>query len=196
MNTPSHLIITAATQKFYRRTPIVRSAFLLGSVAPDLPLIVLWVSSTIHLHYNQGWTIRAAFRYLEQLYFVDPIWIAAHNTLHSPTMLVLLLLPLWHYRQRINSWGRWMYWFLLACLLHSVIDIATHGNDGPLLLFPFQWSIRFYSPVSYWDPAYYGREFALFELVLTIGLLTYLFGASVWRRVMEYRAKPVTYDAH
>ncbi|HSH78069.1 MAG TPA: hypothetical protein VLA19_05995, partial [Herpetosiphonaceae bacterium] len=38
MNTPSHLIMTAALRKRYRRAPIPTFAFLLGSVAPDIPL--------------------------------------------------------------------------------------------------------------------------------------------------------------
>lgn len=67
--------------------------------------------------------------------------------------------------------------------MHTMLDIPTHHNDGPLILFPLEWSVRFYSPVSYWDPRYFGREFALFELLLNLTLLGYLFGPGLWRRL-------------
>ena len=38
MNPPSHWLMTAALGKRLRHLPIAPSAFLLGSVAPDMPL--------------------------------------------------------------------------------------------------------------------------------------------------------------
>ncbi|MEZ4675136.1 MAG: hypothetical protein R2932_12925 [Caldilineaceae bacterium] len=32
---------------------------------------------------------------------------------------------------------------------HTAIDIPLHYDDGPLLLFPFDWKTRFHSPVSH-----------------------------------------------
>lgn len=73
-----------------------------------------------------------------------------------------------------------MLWFALGAGLHSAIDILTHAGDGPLLLFPLNWTYRFSSPVSYWDPEYYGRIFAPIEHVLDVVLLIYIF--VNWRR--------------
>jgi hypothetical protein len=66
-------------------------------------------------------------------------------------------------------------WFSLGSLLHTLIDIPTHAGDGPLLFFPFDWQTRFNSPLSYWDPNFYGLQFMVFEILLTVGLLAYLF---------------------
>ncbi|MGK7900260.1 MAG: hypothetical protein AB4352_02390 [Hormoscilla sp.] len=41
MNTPSHFLVNAALEKILPRLAIAKSAFLLGSIAPDLPLYIL-----------------------------------------------------------------------------------------------------------------------------------------------------------
>lgn len=180
MNTPSHFLMTAALDKSLPRVPIVKSAFLLGSVAPDLPLWILSIGSISYYHFLQGWSLRDTFSFIfGELYFHNPFWIASHNFLHSPILLLLSLSLLWRSRRNIGSPSRWFFWFLLACLLHSVVDIFTHADDGPLLFFPLEWTIRFHSPISYWDPQYYGREFRIFERVLNAVLLLYLFGSRI-----------------
>jgi hypothetical protein len=60
-------------------------------------------------------------------------------------------------------------------MLHTLIDIPLHVTDGPLLLFPLNWTLRYRSPVSYWDPSFYGREWSIFEHLLDAVLLIYLF---------------------
>ncbi|MFN6462544.1 MAG: metal-dependent hydrolase [Nostoc sp. DedVER02] len=175
MKTPSHFLMTAALDKALPRVPIVKSAFLLGSVAPDIPLWVLSISGIIYYHLILGWSLANTFHLMfDQLYFYNPAWIAFHNLLHSPVLLVLGLGLVWRRRRNIGSHERWLFWFLLACLFHAVVDIFTHTNDGPLLFFPLEWSIRFHSPISYWDWRYHGREFARFELALDSVLLIYL----------------------
>lgn len=182
MNTLSHFLMTAALDKSLPRVPIVKSAFLLGSIAPDIPLWILSISSISYYHFIQGWSVREAFKVVfGQLYFHNPFWIASHNFLHSPLLLVLLLSLLWRWRRNIGSLSRWFFWFLFACLLHSVVDIFTHASDGPLLFFPLEWTIRFNSPISYWEPQYYGREFGVFEKVLDVALLFYLFSSRIFR---------------
>ncbi|MEM9568326.1 MAG: metal-dependent hydrolase [Cyanobacteria bacterium P01_E01_bin.34] len=173
MNTPTHFLIGAATVKF-SRYPLVTSAFLLGSIAPDIPLYLLSVSGYFH-YTNRGMSAAEAFRHMfNDLFFNDPVWIALHNALHSPLVLAVTLALLWSSRDRIGSLARWSFYFFLACLLHTALDIPTHVHDGPLLFFPLNWSIRFLSPISYWDPNYFGREFTYFELALDILLLLVL----------------------
>lgn len=184
MNTPSHFLMTAALDKSLARVPIVKSAFLLGSVAPDVPLWILSIGSISYYHFLQGWSLRDTFSFIfGELYFHNLFWIASHNFLHSPILLLLLLSLLWRSRRNIGSPSRWFFWFLLACLLHSVVDIFTHADDGPLLFFPLDWTIRFHSPISYWDPQYYGKEFRIFERVLNAVLLLYLFGSRTCQYV-------------
>jgi hypothetical protein len=59
-------------------------------------------------------------------------------------------------------------------MIHSVIDVITHYDDGPVLFFPFDWHTRFHSPVSYWDRAHYAGQFIWVELGINVVLLGYL----------------------
>ena len=174
--------MTAALEKSLPRVPIVKSAFLLGSIAPDLPLWILSISSISYYHFIQGWSLADTFNFVfGELYFHNPFWIASHNFLHSLIILWVALSLLWRARRNIRSRKRWLFWFFVACLLHTGVDILTHANDGPLLFFPLEWTIRFHSPISYWDPQYHGREFQIFERVLTIVLLLYLLRSQICR---------------
>lgn len=142
--------MTAAIDKSLPRVPIVKSTFLLGSITPDLPLWTLTIVSLIYYHFILGWNTGATLnRIFNELYFHNPFWIASHNILHSPILLLLALAFLWRKRRNIDSPERWWFWFLLACLFHATVDIFTHVDDGPLLFFPFEWTIRFHSSVSY-----------------------------------------------
>lgn len=186
MNTPTHFLMTAALGKAFPRLGMVRSAALLGSVAPDVPLYMLSIGGLAYFHKLQGWTLEESARHIfDTLYFEDPIWIALHNCLHSPLSLsVLLLLTRLVKSVRLANWFRW---FLVACLFHSFVDILTHYDDGPLLLWPWHWGIRFNSPISYWDHRHYGSEVARFELALVIGLIAYLVGPPLYRRIVGSR---------
>lgn len=175
MNTPSHFLITAAVDQASPRVPIVKSAFLLGSIAPDLPLWLLSIGGIVYYRLILGWSAAdTANRLFDQLFFQDPLWIISHNFLHAPIVLLLGLAWVWQRRRNIGSRSRWLFWFLVACAGHSLIDIFTHANDGPLLLFPFNWTLRFNSPISYWDDRYYGQMFQQFEIGLDLVLLVYL----------------------
>lgn len=206
MNTPSHLIITAAIQKRMRGGSILKSAVLWGSVAPDIPLYLLTLGSWIHLCWIRGWEPGLAFRYMFEIqFFRDPVWIVSHNVLHSPTVLGLGLGLIWRLRHRIPKVAAWLFWFLMACLLHTLIDIPVHVDDGPLLFFPFEWTIRFRSAISYWDPRYYGVQFAIVELGLNLILVIDLFGVQIgkaigwlmgrgWSRLVGLRGDEILYS--
>ena len=96
-------------------------------------------------------------------------------------MLIIALVILWRAQGLRGAPRRWLRWFLAACLLHSFVDVLTHVDDGPLLFFPFEWTIRFESPVSYWDSRHYGTQFAVFELTLDVLLIAYLCLPPLWR---------------
>jgi membrane-bound metal-dependent hydrolase YbcI (DUF457 family) len=83
--------------------------------------------------------------------------------------------------RRGSAWGHWLVWFALAAAFHTGVDILTHHHDGPLLLFPFDFSTRFASPISYWDPDHYGRIFTRFEIALDLLLAGY-FLVGWWRK--------------
>ena len=184
MNTPSHFLMTAALEKSLPKVAIVKSAFLFGSIAPDLPLWILSLSGIIYYHFFKGWSLADTASYMfGELFFQNPFWISSHNFFHSPVILLLGLSLVWYLRDHPSFLRRWLLWFLLACLLHSVVDIFTHADDGPLLFFPLEWTIRFQSPVSYWDHRYYGKEFGIFERVLDVALLLYLVTPWMYRHL-------------
>jgi membrane-bound metal-dependent hydrolase YbcI (DUF457 family) len=187
MNTPSHLIINAALRRWASaggRRSAPSGAFLLGAVLPDIPLWLLWTGTYAYYRYVLAdQTVSPMDPLFDRLYFTDPRWIAGHNLLHAPLILLGVLALCWRWRQAAGSRGHWWFWFAAGCLVHSVIDIATHHTDGPVLFFPFDWHYRVQSPVSYWDPQHYGREFAIVELLLDLALLGYLFGPGLWRRL-------------
>ncbi len=181
MNTPTHFLMTAAIRRALPTLQISRSAAFLGSVAPDLPLYVLCLSGLLFYRYVAGWSLPEAADWIfGTLYFEHPLWIGLHNFLHSPLNLSILLVLI-SFAVRSAAWRWWWLWFLCSCMLHSVVDIFTHYDDGPLLLWPLNWHLRFHSPVSYWDHRHFGSEASRFELLLVICLAGYL----VWPRIAK-----------
>lgn len=185
-----------------RLPPLASGWFLLGSVAPDLPLILITLVF-LGLDLAQGCSLSpdaaaqatspclqpdgqpgSRLGYLfDFMFFQDP-WIKlAHNLMHAPLMVLAMLgLGYWVWQARQRGWAARLFWFGLSCLLHTAIDIPLHYDDGPLLFFPLEWETRFYSPLSYWDPARYGTQFAIFEHLLALGLVLYLIGGWLRRR--------------
>jgi hypothetical protein len=174
---PTHLVINAAIQKqFGVRLKIAKSAFLWGSILPDFPFGLLsWGTLTYYRIILQQDTSGVMENVIHPAYFNNPWWIAAHNFQHSPTMLFMYAVLLWRFLDKVGTRGHWTLSFVFGCMVHSVIDILTHYDDGPVLFFPFDWHTRFYSPVSYWDRAHYANEFFWVELGINVVLLGYLF---------------------
>ena len=172
MRTFSHAIVTTAIG---RKTQLERGslfAFVLGSVLPDLPVGVLTVLALL-----ENPDMEAAMVIMDRAFYSSPLWIALHNTPHSFVAMGILSLLVYPFRQR--RWGRWLLWYAAGATLHIIIDIVTHAGDGPMFLYPLS-DYRFDSPVSYWDPAYYGRAFTAFEYALDALLLLYI-GLTYWR---------------
>ncbi len=182
MNTPSHFLMTVVAGKFSRERP-PRFALAMGSVAPDVALYFLSFGGIYYYTQVLGWDASRTFKHLfDTMFYQDPGWIISHNLLHAP-ILVGLLGGLAGLGARLQIPAmRWFCWFFAACFLHSVVDVLTHHDDGPLLFFPFHWGYRFASPVSYWDPEHFGREFMVFEGVLDLMLIGMIIRwRNVWR---------------
>lgn len=184
MQTYSHLLITAVfNEKLKEKGVAVASkALLIGSIAPDVPLILITIG---FIAYNQfitpiGVGDRLFLENYDQNYFTNPYWIASHNLLHAPLLLLLYgSIGFWRMKKG-DRWGRALFWFAIGCGLHAILDIFTHVHDGPVLFFPFNWTYRFAAPVSYWDPDHGGNIFLPLEHLLDAGILIYLF--VKWRR--------------
>lgn len=181
MRTLSHLIINSALFKKVNPSGIPRSAFLLGAVLPDIPLGMLHIGYYVYSHFVLGipspGLMPPGFDYL---FFNNPWWIASHNFLHSPTALLIYLILLWKFRNKIMSIGHWLFWMVVGSTIHTTLDIFTHFDDGPLLFWPFDLHTRFHSPISYYDPFHFGMVFTIFEWILDALLLAYII--SPWIR--------------
>lgn len=174
LRTFSHLIVTAAVGS---RVGLGRSsllAFAIGSALPDVPLLVL---TGVTMATKPSWAEGMAQMHLA--YESNLVWIGLHNAPHSlvvlggVTLLIALLekLPL----------KQVLLWALAGAALHALSDIFTHAGDGPMFLYPLS-SLRFQSPVSYWDPKYYGHIFSIFEYLLDVVLALYLSYSYVMRK--------------
>ena len=169
MITTSHAVINSLvahrTGVRTRLDPPARLAFVLGGIAPDLALYALNLGALVYYPLADGVSIGEAHqRAMADLYFNSAWWIVGHSLLHAPMILPAFIVgasvmkPPWRQRVRL---------FAAGALLHSMIDVVVHHDDGPLVFFPVSWSIRFASPVSYWDPDHYGWLMRPIDLSIT-----------------------------
>jgi len=151
-------------------------AFIVGGFAPDLGLYVLTLGAAIFYPLVRDMSVQDAMQLaFDDLFFNDPVWLIVQNTLHSPVVVVALATAAYlSGRTRVLS-------FALGCLLHTIIDIPVHHDDGPLVLFPFDWDTRITSPVSYWDADHYGAIVGPIDLAITLIGGSYLLFTR-WRR--------------
>ena len=57
--------------------------------------------------------------------------------------------------------------FFASMFLHACFDFPLHHNDAHHHFFPFSdW--RFLSPISYWNPEYYGNIIAPIEVLMVV----------------------------
>jgi hypothetical protein len=219
MQTYSHFLLSVVLRKpaegFARRfprhvPPMRRGALLIGSILPDLPLTALGIVAIaidmVGGAFNDPYFATdpagtpappeilersLTMRLFDVWFFENPWVITAHNLFHSPLLVaVYLLLGYWAWQQQRN-WGSRLFWLAAAAMLHTLIDIPLHVTDGPLLLFPLIWDWRYIAPISYWDPNYFGREWAIFEHLLDLVFLLYL--GYTW---IQGRRKPAVIGGH
>lgn len=187
MQTYSHLLMTAVLNHGLKShgIPVHTKALLLGSFMPDVSLFGLTLGYFVYRHWfdpaGSGEHIFGP-RY-DNLYFHNPFWITGHNLLHAPVLISLMALVGYYAGlRRQKKWGAALFWFAVACGFHTLVDIFTHHDDGPLLFFPFDWSYRFSAPVSYWDSRHGGRIFAPLEQALDLAILVYFAVTRLVRR--------------
>lgn len=159
MITPTHVVVNALIARNRKNAgigplhePTNARWFIIGGFAPDVGLYLLTAGAAVYFPLVRSLSIQDSLRYaFDDLFFNDPAWIAVQNTLHSPVVVgALFAAATVLSRPRLRA-------FSLGCLAHIALDIPVHHNDGPLVLFPFDWSTRINSPVSYYDPDHYGR---------------------------------------
>jgi hypothetical protein len=166
--TQSHVLIGAALGG---RIPRLFWAGAIGGLFPDLPsLAILAVLKAFGIHD----LVIYGFLYWQNWWQL--INAATHSVWVWSTVLATSILL----RERrnlsasmIDAW-MWPIAFSTAALLHILADLLTQREEGHMSFWPVGYW-RFMSPLSYWDPNYFGTAFAIFEVLLGIVLATILF---------------------
>lgn len=154
MTTPAHAIFNLLVLR--REHRVGRSLILpiaLGAVVPDITMFGFYIYYKWIRHFPES-TI------WNDLYF-RPEWQSGFDSLHS---FPLICVGMWMaYRMASRTWGA----FFGSMALHSVSDFLLHNNDAHRHFFPLA-DYRFASPVSYWDPQYFGQIMAPLEALMVI----------------------------
>lgn len=184
MRTPTHFLLTAFLGHLLRRRwPVRMKPFLLGSFLPDVPILLftLWYFFFVRPLHRLDGGAEVYGQLFDNFYFNHPVWILGCNFLHAPLMLALYAAIGYWALRRGRKWSYSILWFTAGCALHSVADIFSHHNDGPLLWFPFDWQTRFEAPISYWHPAYHAGVVTRIEYAFDLFFLAYFLVIWIWR---------------
>lgn len=179
MKTPTHMIVGVAVAAIVPAGRFRKSWFVIGCGAPDVFVLCLFCCVAVSSLVGSTSTGPTIIDRFSELYFENALYLAAHSLLHSPVSLAILTILAWaslagRFRDTALS-------FLTGAAFHSVVDIAVHYDDGSLLFWPLDWSLRFQSPVSHWDPAHYGSWFLMFEVLARAFALALVRFSSPWR---------------
>lgn len=168
MNTPAHLVVGLALLGAGRGRSHERW-ILLGTLLPDLPMFgfYLWQRLVLSTPDSVIWS---------SSYF-DPGWQGFFDVFNSiPIALLGLAIA--------SSRRAWPAIYLCAgLLLHFAMDLPLHHDDAHGHFYPLS-TWRFESPISYWDPAHYGRVGAGLELACVA-----IASAMLFRRTVRVAAR-------
>lgn len=183
MNTYSHAFFTWLVAKHGVRGPKSgRAAGIAGAVGatlPDLPS----VAGAVYYWGKRDEMPRESL--LDAVYFTGPFG-GTGSAMHSLMLPATLLLSYWLLGLGGTDRRGIILWLLIGWAGHTVADFLTHAEDTRPLFWPisgWEWS----SPVSYYDPAYYGFAFTL---VSHLAILFFIVLLSVRRlRLRKIRKK-------
>lgn len=167
MKTPSHAAIGwLMSRHSWWPAHLPAAAVVAGSVAPDMPIAIAftWIG-TGKLVSGEGEAILAAFR---AAYESDPVLVASHQLLHAPFSLAVLYATVLVVGALNRGFGCWLRSFLYGAMAHSLVDIFTHVDDGPLLFWPIEATVRFASPISHWDASHCAALCVFVEVVVCL----------------------------
>lgn len=166
MITSTHVVVNGLVAARRGERLAEPGAFVLGGLAPDVGLYLLSAGAAAWYPLTRGWSLRTTFAHVfDDLFFNDPVWLTVQNVLHAPLVLGALYAV---GRSGASRGHARLRAFALGCLVHVALDVPTHHDDGPLVLFPLDWTFRVVSPVSYWDPAHFGHVVQPVDLAITL----------------------------
>ncbi|MBC7281378.1 hypothetical protein [Hoeflea sp.] len=178
MNTQSHLLLASALFTRPGRDYRLRNAaVIIGALTPDAVIFAMFVwSKLVGAPESEVWSN----------WYFNPPWLTAIDWMNSLPLFGAVLLVGWLLPKDppgLAVLSSALMLFALAAITHLLADLPLHVNDGHAHFVPFtEW--RFVSPVSYWDPRYYGAIVSLLELALGIVLIIIL-----WRRFAGWQVR-------
>lgn len=150
MNTPAHVIAGLWAVGHGKRA---WAPVLAGSLLPDLPMFLFYA-------WQRGWLARPDSEIWSTRYF-EADWQLFFDAFNSlPAVMLGLLVARWVGSPALRL-------FFLSVGLHCVLDLVVHHDDAHRHFLPLA-SWRFESPISYWDPAHYGRILAPLEALFAV----------------------------
>ena len=152
VRTPGHAVINLALLGA-QVGPGGAGAILAGAVAPDIPIVILYV--------RERWLRGTPEERIWADHYQRPFWQAVIHGAHSiPIGLAGLAVSL-------AAGAPGAAAFFASAALHALFDLPVHAEDAHRHFLPFS-SYRYKSPLSYWDVRYHARYVALAELALVL----------------------------
>lgn len=171
MLTTTHVLVGAAATTRPGMLPGMMAVGWLGGFVPDASVFLMVAVSRV----TNGSSVNM-WRKPDGLYWQEPWQTLSAISNSIPLWMGLLVLGLLLFRRPevLGLVGLGLLVFAGGGLLHVMADFLVHAEDAHVHFWPLtEW--RFHSPVSYWQSAYYGDKFRIFELMLNAGLAAYLF---------------------
>lgn len=167
MNTLAHAVVNAGLLG-RKAQPQWVAAIMLGAILPDLTMMVFYAIAKL-----QGIPEQTIW---QELYH-DPAWQLWFDIPNSIPLLATAALVLWKLQRPALAL------LFSSMLLHSLCDLPLHHHDAHRHFWPLSdW--RFHSPVSYWNPQFYGHWFAAFEI-----LAVAIAAIHLWRKFDHSRVR-------
>ncbi|CAA9452110.1 MAG: hypothetical protein AVDCRST_MAG14-1062 [uncultured Rubrobacteraceae bacterium] len=176
METYAHSFFTWALSKHGVKAG--RAAGVAGAVGAVLPDIPAFVGTVYFAVKSGGFWVEED---LERIYFSGPFG-ATGSALHSVVPVAILLGLYWALRLGRSDRRRVFLWFLLGWFGHTIVDFLTHVDDLRPLFWPIS-SWMWASPISYYNPRYYGVQFMLVSHASMLAIMAVL----LVRRLRRYR---------
>lgn len=161
-------------------------ASVAGAALPDVPSIAGTAYRLGPSFLREGWSAVGSGKVLDAIYVSGPFGVTG-VALHSavPPLALLLLYVIIRLGRRDHR--RILLWFLIGWLGHAVADFLTHADNMRPLFWPLSgWTWA--SPVSYYDPLHYGREFFL----ISHALIPLIMASLIVRRALNRGRKSST----
>lgn len=167
MKTPTHAVVGYVTAKAFGLDRAQTFACILGACLPDLPLSLAYGYFVLNSFLQVGHYDAALIQGLmDNIYFGNSWLLIAHNLFHSPISIAYLALMAVICFSRDKAKCLLVLAYLLGSFSHSILDIISHINDGPLVLWPLSDNMRVVGLFSHW---LMGMPFVV-EVASVIGL--------------------------